>query len=278
MYSTDTYTAPADPLAGTGLDQFPQYGTHTPPAAFHTDLGAASPNAQFQALTDLLEASDIAHPAPFTGTPPWGEPTPDWDILPPAVELAEYMPAADLEQTDDPLGDPLSRVRDPFPLEYPGTDWYNDDQMMGLAVPPGAPNLAQPVESGHTQNVRHDPSAEAGWDAWSGRYPIARVPRYLSTNPFYSRDVNRRHGVAVEKMEMPYALLTQQYRDLLLSELKRRGVHNVVIAEVPSVPFTEQVTMVDPADYYFTEAPIGREGVLPYSGAHGDHLAAMGGV
>lgn len=275
-----SYTAPGDPLAGTGLDMFPRQDTHVPPPLEYMDVSLESPDQQFQMLTQLIEDADQAHPTAFTGTPPWGESTPVDDLTPPVVEMNAYMVAPDLEQTDDALGDPLVRVRDPFPLDYPGTDWVNDPQQDGLGVPPGMPQYWQPVESGHTQIIRNNPAAENGWDQWSGRSAVARTPHMQSDNPFYALGVNRRHGVAALKLVMPYVLLTQQYRDMLLAELKRRGIHGVVISDVPSVPFTENVIPVDPLDLV-PEAPIGREGVLPWDlGAgqhHGDHLASGGG-
>lgn len=224
------------------------------------DISLDTPDQQFAYLAQIIEAADALNPAPFTGTPPDGEYTELDEILPAAVEQLEYMPPPDMDASA--AADELSRFRDAYPSEYPGTDWVNDPQYYGLGVPPGVPNWDQPVESGHTQIVRQNPAAEQGWDAWSGRAPMARVARQQSDNPFYSRGTSRGHELAVEKFEVPYVLLTQQRRDMLLAELQRRGVHNVVIADVPSVPYTEQVVAIDPTAL-MPEAPIGPAGVLP---------------
>jgi hypothetical protein len=224
------------------------------------DPSLDTPDQQFQYLVDIIELADELNPAPFTGTPPGDEYIEPDQVIPTVIEQLEYMPPADMDAAA--AADELSRFRDAYPNEYPGSDWVNDPQYFGLGVPPGVPNWDQPYESGHTQIVRQNPAAEQGWDAWSGRAPMARVARQFSDNPFYSRGTSRGHELDIEKFEVPYVLQTQQQRDLLLSELKRRGVHSVVVADVASVPWTEQVVAVDPMALV-PEAPIGPAGVLP---------------
>lgn len=237
------------------------FGTSNLPAGAYYDVSLESPDQQFAALVGMIEAADAQAPAPFTGTPPWGEPT-DEDLIEPAIftEQASYGPPADVEAAA--TTDVLALTRDAFPLDFPAPHWWNDDQLDGLGVAPGPLNDAQPIESGHTQIVLLNPAAEQGWDAWSGRTPLARVARQFNNFPGYSADVNRRHGYPAEKYDEPLAPQTQQYRDLLLAELKVRGIHNVLIADVPSVPFTEQVMVENPLDL-MPEPAIGPEGVLP---------------
>lgn len=231
-------------------------------AAGYVDVSLESPEQQQTALAGILEAFDEIHPAPFTGTPPWGESIDTDEYIPLAVQEEEFMPAADVESAA--AAELLSLTRDAFPADQPAWTWYNDDQYHGLGVPPGVPNWDQPIETGHSQIILQNPGAEHGWDAWSGKPDVARVARHENNFPGYSKGVNRKLGTySVEKMVMPYVLLTQQYRDLLFSELYRRGIHNVVVADVPSVPFTEQVVVTDPT-MLMPEAPIGPEGVLPW--------------
>lgn len=234
-------------------------GTNAP--ASYVDISLDTPDAQFQALSDLLAYADSVSPAPFTGTPPGTEGTPPEDTVPDAVLNEKYVIGADVDA--DANAELLSVISDYFPPDTPERLWYNDDQYHGLGVPPGVQNLDQPIESGHTQIIRNDPSAEHGWDAWSGRPQLARVARMFNNFPAYNAGQNRGHGVVPEKLVMPLALQTQQFRDLLLSELNRRGVHNVVVADVPSVPYTEQVQVTDPS-MLTPEPAIGPQGVLPW--------------
>ena len=235
-------------------------------AAF-PDVSLEAPESQFGYLVAMLEAEDANNPSPYSRTPPFGEPgDPAFDIDQSYVD-DYYLPVADLEAAAD--ADLLSIVSDADPPIYGPPDWYNDDQYHGLGVPPGVLNLGQPIEYGASQmrgnggSPGPNPAAEHGWDAWSGRTPLARVARHENNFPDYGKGVRRRMGDApVEKFVMPYYLQTQQYRDLLLAELKRRGVHEAVVMDVPSVPFTEQVQMIDPTAQY-VEPLIGPEGVLP---------------
>lgn len=280
QYDLPLALMPDDPLAGTGLDEFPRpVSTNRPPVQY-VDVSLATPDQQFEALAGILANNDLSHPAPVTSTPPWGEesaPPSDWIT---ERQLAEsYLPVPDLET--DAQVDVLDTLANPWPIEFFEFDHNADPQYHGLGVPPGVQNLDQPVESGHTQITPNNPSAEAGWDAWSGRNAVARVSRHENDFPRYGADVDRHYGArAPIKLEMPYALLTQQYRDMLLAELKRRGVHNVVIADVPSVPFTEQIAVTDPTILNDWSADIGPEGLLPFDEYYGsDHpLAAGGGV
>lgn len=234
-----------------------QLGT---PAPF-LDPSVESPADQFAYLVEMIEVDDALNPAPYEQTPPWGE----------SVELDEYVSDASLAENYEPApdlesaagADVLSRVRDAFPADIPAWTWENDDQYHGLGVPPGVENVDQPYESGHTQIIRNDPSAEHGWDAWSGRPKLARVARMENHFSGYGAGVQRRMGdYPVEKWEMPYALQTQQFRDLLLAELKARGAHNVIVNIPASVPYTEEVLQVD-ATALAPEPDIGPEGVLP---------------
>lgn len=254
-----------DPLAGTPLDnsELKPPGTGQPGQGY-PDASLMSPAAQQDELTAYLEAADAQSPAPHTGMSDYGEGIADPSQITPEVLIADsYVPLVDLEMTDDVFGDPHERINAPFPIDIPYPAWENDDQYMGLGVPPGVENLDQPIESGHTQITPPDPSAEHGWDAWTGRPSLARVARHENMFTGYSAGVNRRHGLPVEKVEVPYVYLTQQYRDLLLVELKRRGIHNVVVSDVQSVPFTDQVIAVDPSALT-PESLIGAEGVLPF--------------
>lgn len=251
---------PANPLAGNDLNGAALPGSNMPPVQA-ADMSLATPAQQFDALVAIMEAEDANTPAPFTGTPPWGEGTDPDELVPQVVMDSEYMPAADLEAAAE--ADIHTDINEYFPPEFPAPEWWNDEQYYGLGVPPGVENLDQPLETGHTQIVRQDPAAEQGWDAWSGRPQLARVARQENSFPLYSAQVNRGHGVVPEKFEMPYVLLTQQRRDMMLTALKKKGIHNVVVADVPSVSYTEQVVAVDPMALT-PEMAIGPEGVLPW--------------
>ena len=250
---------PADPLAGTPLEQISATGTNAPP--LYVDVSMLSPDDQFNALATYLEQGDAANPAPFTGTPPWSEGIHPDELIPDTILAEEYTPNPDVEaQANQDL---QRRVRDAYEPDISVPYREPDDQYGGLGVPPGPPNLDQPIESGHTQINRQDPSAGHGEFAWSGKPALARVARMFNGFPSYNAGQSRGHGVVPIKQDVPYVWLTQQYRDLLLAELKRRGVHNVVVSDIPSVPYTQQVLATDPT-ILAAEAPIGPEGVLPW--------------
>lgn len=228
--------------------------------AGYTDPSLEDPDAQRAYLAEMLQAGDDTHPAPYSATPPWGESQDESEWIS-DQELAEnYVIAADVEAAAG--ADLLSVVSDYFPPDLPELHWQNDDQYHGLGVNPGVENLEQPVEFGWQQAIPPRTAAEHGWDAWSGRPVKARVARMFNDFPGYGKGVKRGLGTRpVEKLEMPLALQTQMYRDMLLIELKRRGVHNVVVQDVPSVPYTQEVLAVDPS-VLTPEPEIGPEGVL----------------
>lgn len=254
------YIAPApfgdapEPLAYT-------QGVNAEQPEYWVDVSLENPDQQFEYLVGMIENYDQISPSPFTGTPPWGEPVDPSDFISDAVLEENYLPAPDVEAAAAADLDALQN--DAAVIDIPERTWWNDDQYMGLGVPPGVQNTGQAIETGHTQIIRNDPAAEHGWDAWSGRPQLARVARHENSFPQYSAGTSRGHEVAVEKFVVPYAFRTQQYRDLLLSELNRRGIHNVVIADVPSVPYTEEVAVVDPT-VLAPQPDIGPEGVLPW--------------
>lgn len=236
---------------------------YAPSSAY--DVSIETPDQQFQVLSDIIQADDAANPAPYTATPPWGEPTDPGEYIPISVQEESYMPATDIEPTAET--DLLSLVSDAATNDIPEWTWYNDDQYYGLGVPPGVPNYGQPIESGHTQAIVHNPAAELGWDAWSGKFVIARVARHENNFPGYNAGTSRGHMLPVRELQnRNSSTYTQsamaQYRQNLLAEINRRGIHNVVVADVPSVPYTEQVAVVDPT-LMMPEMPIGPEGVLP---------------
>lgn len=222
-----------------------------------------TPSQQFQLLSNMLQANDAANPAPKS--------SPSMDIWPESIPEDEFIHADILDQeyiippdteAGARMGDLTSLISDAPAAVYAGTEWDNDPQYYGLGVPPGYHDWTQPIESGHSQNVLLNPAAFAGWDAWSGRPMLARMPFHGNDYKGYSADVNRRLGsLPVQKNYIPFPYRTQQARDLLLSELNRRGLHNVVVADVPSETYTEQVAVIDPTLY--TSEDIGPEGVLP---------------
>lgn len=237
-----------------------QRANPTPTPSQYVDVSTESPDVQFQALSGMLEANDAAAPAPYTGTPPFGEPTPYDEYLHDADLQNDYMLAPDMHSVANT--DVLSTISDAFPMEYPGTDWENDDQYFGTGVPPGIPNYGQPIETGHSQIIRNNPAAELGWDAWSGKLSIARVARHENNFTRYNAGNSRGHMVKTLRGIQPYYVRTQQMRDLLLSEIQRRGIHNVVVADAPAQGYTEQVNTIDPT-LPFYQGHIGEEGVLP---------------
>jgi hypothetical protein len=226
----------------------------------YVDISLATPDQQYAALVSVIESADAANPAPNTRTPPFGEPIDESEYIAQALQHEEYLPAPDLEAM---AGVDLDLViNDAWPADIPEWDWYNDQQYHGLGVPPGVPNWGQPIESGHSQVILHNPTAELGWDEWSGRPKLARVARMENNFPGYSAGVNRRHNMPpVIKNDRQAWMRTQQARDLLLAEVQRRGIHNVVIVDVPAQPYTEQVAMVDPS-MAPPEIEYGAEGIL----------------
>ena len=232
------------------------------PVAPYVDVSLLNSDGQFNALVALLEQDDADQPAPFTGTPPWGEQLLDTsDIVDQSILDEKYLPLADVEA--QATQDLQQRVRDAYEPYVFVPVHELDDQYGGLGVPPGPPNLDQPVESGHSQIVRNDPSACHGDTAWSGRPAIARVARMFNAFPSYMRGQQRGHGVSPVRTTTPYVDWTQQRRDMLILELRNRAQHGRVIQYIPSVPWTDQVDAVDPT-VLAPEAPIGPEGVLPW--------------
>ncbi len=228
------------------------------------DISALSPDRQYLYLVGELEADDLLHPAPFTGSPPWGE----YDYSESAPDVSEavmseqFIPPADLESAAG--ADLETDIEDAAPPDGPAWTWYNDDQRQGAGVPPGVPGWAdQPIESGHTQIVLIDPSAEQGWDAFTGKPYLPRLAFHGNDFPAYQASQSRGHGIPVEKMVVPLVLQTQQKRNQLFAALKRKGVHNVVVSDVPSVSNTDNTTPIDPLSQP-REAPIGPEGVMPW--------------
>lgn len=228
----------------------------------YVDVSVQTPDDQFQTLVNIIEADDAANPAPDTSTPPWGEPTDESEWLSQQDLDRAYMPLPDIEASVE--ADLPSVIADAYGNEIPRWTWQNDDQYYGLGVPPGVENV-QPYESGHTQITLPDPSSEHGWDSWSGRPIAARVARHENDFPGYMAGQQRGHNIRPLKFHTPYYVRTQQNRDLLLAEIQRRGIHNVVIAGVPAVPYSDQVQVVDPTlepmSYYADTIP--EEGVLP---------------
>ena len=307
-----------NPLAGTWIDGSPLVQTNVPKVQ---EIYPADndPAAQYSMLSSVLAAGDAANPAPFTGTPPWDEYTEPDEITPDVVLQEAYGPFPSMDpwagsvpnivgsgvpvpqrpgepanlpyidytdthgQQNNALASPLERLRENYPMAYPSTDDVNSPQYFGLGVPPGTQAIDQPFETGHTQNVRPDSSKNAGLFAWSGKPALARVARHENDDyGGYGADVDRHFGErSVMKLEMPLVYQTQQYRDLLLSELKRRGVHNVVVADVPSVPYTAVAMVTDP--WALVQEPdLGEEGVywddmpVDESFQPGFHLATAG--
>lgn len=232
------------------------------------DVSLESPDAQFQVLTDIIEANDAQNPSPDTGTPPWGETTPYDEYIPESVQSENYLVAADLEpQAENDLTDLFYDAYGPMSGNTVEV-WDNDPQYYGLGVPPGVPNWGQPIESGHTQIVVPNPSAELGWDSWSGRPILARVARHENAFSGYSAGVSRGHMLNIAELQggrgAP-SYTSQRYwmtRNLMLSELNRRGIHNVVVDDVPAQTYNEQVQTINPV-MLMPEAAIGPEGVLP---------------
>lgn len=231
------------------------------------DPSLESPDGQTGYLEQMLAFNDYENPAPNT-TPTGGmhggrEGISPEEFIPDGVLAENYEPAPELDAAANT--ELISVISDAGSQEFPAFHWENDDQYHGLGVPPGIENLDQPVEYGGTQAIPINPAAEHGWEnrAGFGKPALARVARMENHFRDYSAGVKRRMGdTPVEKFEQPLALQTQMYRDMLLVELKRRGVHNVVVSDVPSVPFTDEVLQVDPT-VLTPEAPIGPEGVLP---------------
>src|SRR5208282_3117162 len=253
---TDPWNRPG--VAGPML--YPTPGTNEPTTPY-VDVSLLTPDQQYNALVQLQAEDDLDQPTVFTGTPPWGEGIAADEVIPEYVVDQTYVVAPDLESMA--AQDLQQRVRDAYEPEISVPYHELDDQYGGLGVPPGPPNLDQPIELGSTQIVRNVPGACHGDTAWSGRPALARVARMFNGFPSYNAGQSRGHGVRPVRIQGTYWAYTQQWRDLMLAELKKRGVHGIVVADVPSVPWTEQVVVTDPANLA-EEAPIGPAGVLPW--------------
>jgi hypothetical protein len=261
LFSKTATWLPPDPLTGTPLEGVSSrpYGASAPSPGAYVDVSLMTPEQQYQALRNLFQNADQAAPAPDTFTPPDGEYIEEDEVIDPFYVDQTWAPAPDFTVDPEALQDIFSEAPGP---DIPVREWYNDPQVHGLGVPPGYEN-DQYFESGHTQIVVPNPSDEQGWDEWSGRVPMARVAQMQNNFPMYSAGVNRGLGErSAYIVDVPYVLLTQQYRDLLLSEIKRRGVHNVVIGDVPSIPYSQQVNIIDPISLT-PEPDIGQEGIPP---------------
>lgn len=226
----------------------------------YQDTTFLTPDEQFNVLSLMLENADAMNPAPLTNTPPWGEPIPQEEYVPESILDHNYIHVADLEPTANV--DLYHVQNDAPPLDIPEWTWENDGQYYGLGVPPGVPNWSQPIESGHSQIILHNPSSELGWDEWSGRPKLARVARMENYFSGYRAGQSTGHNIVTAKISAMHALRMQQARDLLLAEIQRRGIHNVQIQPVAAVSYTDQVTPVDASSSYH-EMEIGPEGVLP---------------
>lgn len=251
-----------------GIGVYPPDLTQVPVESY--DISSLPPDQQYDALVTIMESIDAAYPAPYTNTPPYGEPTPLNEITPQAEVDAQYnAPAEPQGITDDEL---LTDISDAYGQDFPAPEWANDPQYYGLGVPPGVPAWDQPYETGHSQIVLPNPASERGWDAWSGKPELARTARHENDFPApgggkgYNAGTSRGHMVNVAYLQANARrsadYFTQQHRDLLLSELKKRGVHNVVIQDVPAVTYSDQIPWVDPGNSGANAQPIGEAGVL----------------
>lgn len=234
------------------------------------DISLLPPDQQYDALVMIMESIDSAYPAPYTNTPPYGEPTPVQELQTEQEIEGELYPAADLQGiTDDEL---LTDISDAYGHIFPAPEWANDPQYYGLGVPPGTPAWDQPYETGHSQIILPNPAAERGWDAWSGKPELSRTARHENDFPApgggkgYNAGTSRGHMVntawlqANSKQAPDY--FTQQRRDLLLSELMRRGIHNRIVQDVPAVTYSDQIPWIDPATSGANEPTISEAGVL----------------
>lgn len=251
-----------------GIGVYPNDLTQTPYASY--DISLLPPDQQYDALVAIMDGIDAAYPPPYTNTPPYGEPTPIDEITPEALIDASYLHAADPQGvTDDEL---LIDISDAYGHIFPAPEWANDGQYYGLGVPPGVPAWDQPFETGHTQIILPNPAAEVGWDEWSGKPRLARVARHENDFPApgggkgYNAGTSRGHMVNVAYLQAnarkSAQYFTQQHRDLLLSELKKRGVHNVVVQDVPAVTYSDQIPWVDPATSGANDPMLTEAGVL----------------
>lgn len=122
------------------------------------------------------------------------------------------------------------------PAESPPTGW-------------GAPNDQQ-FQTGHTQNVPTNPSAEQGF----GVGPERKWPHYphaVNTNPFRSLNAWQRSGTDNYSSQIYRAESSAFWYQAIIDSLqhtpdKQRSPVNPVINQAPSVPYVATVTpMVD---------------------------------
>lgn len=202
---------------------------------------------------------------PEKHTPPWDE-VPGFDSPPPELDGSITPPI----EGATPDGALFVHEHQDLPPHLPyqerarvlEDDYWNDDQLHGTAVPPGAPN-DQPFQSGHTQITILNQSAEQGW----GQDPALRWPLYphnQGTFPTYGSGIFRRNGTwAPEKnfLQMYEVITQEQVRDMRLRASKQHRQFGAVVNNAPTVTNTWNVTPTVPLPWYSVD--VGPEGVGP---------------
>lgn len=199
-------------------------------------------------------------PVPVTHTPPWDETYPI-DAPDPALYslIVPVVPEDDGTYIHEHMNLPVNWREESRVLE---DEYWNDDQLDGTAVPPGAPN-DQPFQSGHTQITVLNQSAEQGY----GQDPAlrwARYPHYSNSFPGYAAGTHRRNGgyPAEKNFLQMYEIISEgQIRDMSARHTKQHRVFGAIVADAPTVPHTYNVTPIDPLPFY--SEPIGSAGVTP---------------
>lgn len=192
----------------------------TPQGTLGAGVGQFSDGEEFQAI-------------PWTGTSPYGE-------------AALYAESEEAPYPTDPRIDPAGEEEFLHDQMY-GVPWHTY-YLAGWVNPsnPGIPNLGPPNEqdnqSGHSQIVVHNPSAEQGW----GMDPailVARYPHSEGVNPFYARGTHRRNGaLEFTSAGLPFGSMTQQSVQMQTVLTRRRSTVHRRLADNPmAVPYSSTV-------------------------------------
>lgn len=191
---------------------------------------------QGSGVRQFADADGNVQAIPYTGTSPFGEPAmhPDGYELPYPVD-----PPIDVAGEDELLHEQMH-----------GVPWHGYEiQVWVNPSNPGIPNLGpvneQDFQSGHSQIVVHNPSAEQGW----GLDPAILLPRFPhseNVNPFYARGTMRRNGQFIfTNAGLPFGMMTQQNVQALSAQTRQRSTVHSKLADVPAmVPYSATVVPV----------------------------------
>lgn len=174
-------------------------------------------------------------PAPYVSTPP----TIQAVALTPGVHSGVRDIRALIAGQVDPHDPELGAQIVVNPREFGVTGWGDDNE--------------QQFQSGHTNNLRTNPSAEQGWGVGPERewphYPVADQP-----NPFRNLNVMQRSGSDTYSADVYRPEYVAYWHQALVNELaaepvKQRGYGYPTIYDSPASAYVDTVPPVMPGGY-----------------------------